>query len=546
MIGSKLGKWIIDRELGRGGMGQVYLAHADGPAELQPNQAAVKVLAPELARDPGFLQRFLREIEALQQLDHPNIVHFYEAGSQEQHYFYAMEYVEGATFEKLLQQQGRLPWTDVLEMALQVCAALKHAHDRGIVHRDIKPSNLIRASRPEPGVVKLADFGIAKVFATTHLTETGAIVGTGEYISPEQAAGKQATPRSDLYSLGVVLYTLLTGRTPFQGATPAELLHKHIYGQFDKATRFVPELPHDIEDVVCQLLEKDPDSRPSDGGVLLRQLDRIRRKLERKGQMTTVAPTVAGNERTVPAPGREGREGPATLMSRLVREELDRQNYGGPVRRFFNHPVVLVILFVACVGGIAWRFWPDGENALYDKGMALWNSDEPDDWDRAFTDYFDRLQSKWPDTTHGEEIESLRTRLNERKALYRAEQSAKRMPLGGEAQWFFQEGLRARQRGDDVIARRLFENVVNAFAHAKSEQTWVELAKKELRQPSEQLAMGDQRWKPARESLARARELRDQGKRKEAEAIWTGLEELYANDKSAAPILDEVKRDRGG
>jgi serine/threonine-protein kinase len=513
MIGSKLGKWVIDRELGRGGMGQVYLAHAESPAVGEPHQAAVKVLAPELARDPGFLQRFLREIAALQQLDHPHIVRFYEAGSQDEHHFYAMEYVEGATFEKLLHQQGRLPWAEVLEMALQVCPALKHAHDRGIIHRDIKPSNLIRASHPEPGVVKLADFGIAQIFATTHLTETGAVVGTGEYVSPEQAAGNQATRRSDLYSLGVVLYTLLTGRTPFQGKSPAELLHKHIYGQFDKPTRFVPDLPHDIEEVVCQLLEKDPDARPSDGGVLLRQLDRIRGKLARKGQMTTIAQTVVGNERTVPAAGREGREGPATLMSRLVREELDRQNYGGPVRRFFNHPVVLVVLFLVCMGGIALKFWPDSESALYRKGMILWNSDEPDDWDRAFADYFDRLQNKFPDTPHGTEIEALRGQLEERKALYRAEQYVK--------------------------------NVVNSFAQVKSEQTWVDLAKKELRQPSDTLPTGDQRWKPARESLARARELRDQGKREEAEAIWKSLEELYANDNSAAPILDEVKRDRG-
>src|SRR5262249_25111809 len=159
----------------------------DSAGEGEPRQAAIKVLAPELAREAGFLQRFLREIAALQQLDHPNIVRFYEAGAQEGHHFYAMEYVEGASYEKIVHERGRLPWSEVLDMALQICPALKHAHDRGIIHRDIKPSNLIRAAQPEPGVVKLADFGIAQVFATTHLTETGAVVGTGEYISPEQA-----------------------------------------------------------------------------------------------------------------------------------------------------------------------------------------------------------------------------------------------------------------------------------------------------------------------------------------------------------------------
>jgi serine/threonine-protein kinase len=545
MIGSKLGKWIIDRELGRGGMGHVYLAHAERPVEGEPARAAVKVLAPELAREPGFLQRFQREISALQQLDHPHIVRFYEAGSQDGRHFYAMEYVEGQSFEKLVHQQGRLPWPEVLQMALQVCPALKHAHDRGIVHRDIKPSNLIRAAQPQAGIVKLADFGIAQVFATTHLTETGAVVGTGEYVSPEQAAGKQATRRSDLYSLGVVLYTLLTGRTPFQGSTPSELLHKHLYGQFDRPIRIVPDLPADIDEVVCQLLEKDPDRRPSDGAVLARQLESIRRKLERKGQMTGLAQTASGDERTVPTEGREGREGPATLMSRLMREEIDRQKYGGPIQRFFNHPVVLVFLFLLCLGGIAWKFWPDSDRGLYDKGARLWQSDDPDDWDRAFADYFDPLQAKYPDNAHEQEIEEFRTQLEDRKALRRAEQNAKRAQISGEAQWFYQEGLRLRQRGDEAAAKKVWENLTKAFADVPTEQPWVVLAKKELNEPSERFPTGEKRWKTARESLARARTLLDQGNRAAAEAIWNGLEELYKNDPSATPILDELRRDRG-
>jgi serine/threonine-protein kinase len=544
MIGSKLGQWIIDRELGRGGMGQVFLAHADIASEGQARLAAVKVLAPELALDPGFLERFLREIAALQQLDHPHIVRFYEAGAQEGRHFYAMEYVEGLTFEKLLHQQGRLPWAEVLDMALQVCPALKHAHDRGIIHRDIKPSNLIRATQPEPGFVKLTDFGVAQIFATTHLTETGAVVGTGEYLSPEQAAGKQATRRSDLYSLGVVLYTLLTGRTPFTGKSPAELLHKHVYSQFDRPSRIVPDLPPDMEEVVCQLLEKDPERRPADGAVLARQLDSIRRKLERKAQASTVASTLAGNERTIPAVGREGREGPATLMSRLVRAELEAQNRGGPIQRFINHPVVLVVLFLLCVGGIAWKFWPDSESRLYETGLQLWQSDDPDDWDRAFSDYFDRLEAKFPDTQYKKSVEEFRAQFEERQALRRAERRAEQTVIASDGQWFYMEGLRLRQRGEEKAARRVWEDLVRAFADVKSEQPWVVLAKKELGEPSQRLPTDEKRWKPAREALAQARRLREEGNRKEAEAVWKSLEQLYGNDPSAAAILDELKHDR--
>ena len=210
MIGARLGPWIVDREIGRGGMGRVYLAHRDPAGGDGPAQAAIKVLAAELAVDIGFLQRFQREIDILRQLDHPNIVRFLDSGEEDKRYYFAMEYVQGKSFDLIREERGRLPWREVLDLALQLSPALKHAHDRGIIHRDLKPSNLLRAEadagNPEKtAVVKLTDFGIASLFASPHLTVTGGIVGTAEYLSPEQAAGKPVTQRSDLYSLGVVL-----------------------------------------------------------------------------------------------------------------------------------------------------------------------------------------------------------------------------------------------------------------------------------------------------------------------------------------------------
>src|SRR5947208_1239100 len=255
MIGDRLGKWVIFKELGRGGMGRVYLAQE----ELTGRQAALKVLAAKLAQEVGFLHRFQREIETLSKLDHPNIVRFYEAGFEDGHHFYAMEYVEGLNLDQLLEEQPRLLWKDVLNIALQVAPALRHVHDHGIIHRDIKPSNLILNAQ---GVIKLTDFGIAKVFASTHLTATGGIVGTAEFLSPEQAAGKIVGRRSDLYCFGCVLYALLTGRPPFTGKTYVELLHKHRYGQFDRPQTYVTDIPHELDELICQLLEKEPDKRP--------------------------------------------------------------------------------------------------------------------------------------------------------------------------------------------------------------------------------------------------------------------------------------------
>jgi serine/threonine protein kinase len=287
MIGDRLGKWVIFKELGRGGMGRVYLAQE----ELTGRQAAIKVLSPELANETGFLYRFQREIEALSLLDHPGIVRFFESGCENGMYYYAMEYVVGQSLDEILMNQGPLPWQEVLDIALQICPALRHVHDHGIIHRDIKPPNIMRMPK---GEIKLTDFGIAKVFDRHALTASGGIVGTAEFLSPEQAAGKPVSKRSDLYCLGVVLYTLLTGRTPFQGTSMLDLLHKHRYAQCDPVRTLKPEVPYEIEEVVTQLLEKDPEKRPPDCLVLGKHLERIRRKLEMKS-----APTAAG----APEPG---------------------------------------------------------------------------------------------------------------------------------------------------------------------------------------------------------------------------------------------------
>ncbi len=537
MIGTRLGNWIIDAELGQGGMGDVYRAHeasTDGP----PRLAAVKLLAAGLAQDPGFVARFQREIDILRQLDHPHIVRLYESGQHDGRSYYVMEYVDGKNFEEILLEQTRLPWSEVLDLALQVCPALKHAHDRGIIHRDIKPSNLLRAR--DGGAVKLTDFGIARAFAATHLTATGGVVGTAEYLSPEQAVGKPAGKRSDLYSLGVVLYALLVGRPPFQGESPVELLHKHRFGQFERPVRLVPEIPHELDEVVCKLLEKDPAQRPPDAGVLHRQLDGLRRRLEYKVRQTGAG--VAGTE-TGEAVAPERREGPATLMSRLMRQELEKEKHGGPVRRFFNRPLILLALFLLTLGLIVWGLWPTSAETLYQRGAAAMHAEPPDD-DTAEA-YFDRLMSRYPDNPHGEEVARLRREIEDHRAQAEAERRARHPRPMSEAEWFYEEGLRLRQRGETAAAERLWRDVVWSFHDVPSEQPWVRRSEEQLAKPDEHVLPEEERWAPVRRALREARDLRDQGKRAEAEAVWQGLEELYGKDPSAAPVLEELRRDRG-
>lgn len=505
MIGSRLGKWVLDKELGRGGMGRVFLAHEE-PGE---RVGAVKVLAAELAQETGFVYRFQREIDALAQLDHPNIVHFFDSGHDNGHYYFSMEYVEGCTFDDLLHEHGRLPWADVLHVALQIAPALKHAHDRGVVHRDLKPANLMRAA---DGTVKLTDFGIAKVFAGQHLTSTGGIVGTAEFLSPEQAAGKPATKRSDLYSLGVVLYTLLTGRPPFLGESPVDLLHKHRYAQFDRPAKLVSGIPYEIDEVVCQLLEKEPSKRPADGLVLHKQLDVIRRKLERKVQQTASDPLLSMPTRADNALLDEPSEqpGPATLMSRLMRVELKRMNQGGVITQWFNQPWVLVTLFLLCVAGIVWGFWIKprvrlGETAEEPRAMSL-----------------------------GEEQIAQRLALSGLKD---------RGPVS-EAQRFYQRGLQACKQGDTETARRLWRGVVQAFKGVESEERWVKLAEEGATEMEKRLPAEEAAHATARKALERARQLAARGERREAEAVWQGLEALYS-DEPAGQVMQELRRDRG-
>jgi predicted Ser/Thr protein kinase len=529
MIGDRLGKWQIFKELGRGGMGRVYL----GQEELSGRQAAIKVLAAELSVEAGFLHRFQREIDTLSQLTHPNIVRFYESGFENGIYYYAMEYVEGDSLDEILRKEGRLPWNEVLDIALQVCPALRHVHDHGIIHRDLKPPNLIRTPS---GQVKLMDFGIAKVFASAHLTATGGVVGTAEFLSPEQAAGKPVTKRSDLYSLGVVLYTLLTGRTPFEGTSFIDLLHKHRYAQFDAPQKIVPEIPYEINDVVCQLLEKDPAKRPPDCMVLGRQLESIRKKLSRKGSHTEPG---LGTDATVAEHGAllsndGGAEGPATLMSRLMRSELEQQNRPHPLMEFFNRAWVLILLLAVVIGILVWTFWPLSDEALYARGAELMASSRPADWIRGWEEYLEPLSRR---TGHPYEEDLARFK-------QKVDDFNKGTNTGSDAERFYHQGERLRQEGRLNDAKRMWDNVVTAFGAVESEKHWVQKSREALTE-MEKGATAKARWQAARQALKQAAEFDAAGQRAKAEQIWNALEALYRDDPWATELRAEIAKARG-
>ncbi len=250
----RLGPYRVQQPLGSGGMGTVYL----GIDETTGERAAVKVLAPALGADANFRERFAGEIETLKRLKHPNIVQLLGFGEQDGQLFYAMEMVDGRSLQQELHSGRHFDWRKVARIGVQICQALKHAHDRGVIHRDLKPANLLQT---EDEQIKLADFGIAKLYGMTQLTVAGGVIGTADYMSPEQGEGKAVTARSDLYSLGSVLYALLAGRPPFASRTAAEVIHRLRYEEALPVRRVAPETPVEFELIIAQLLEKDPAKR---------------------------------------------------------------------------------------------------------------------------------------------------------------------------------------------------------------------------------------------------------------------------------------------
>ena len=250
----RLGPYRIKEPLGRGGMGTVYRGVNGETGEV----AAIKVLAPVLAGDEAFRDRFEAEIETLKTLNHPSIVRLYGFGEEDGHLFYSMELVEGTSLEEELQNGRRFHWREVSRIAIDISRGLKHAHDCGVIHRDLKPANLLLSNDDQ---IKLTDFGIAKLFGYTQMTAQGGVLGTADYMAPEQAEGSPVTPRSDLYSLGSVMYALLSGRPPFRGKSMGEVLHMLKYAEPTPVRNYSPDAPRALEKIIAQLLDKDPQKR---------------------------------------------------------------------------------------------------------------------------------------------------------------------------------------------------------------------------------------------------------------------------------------------
>ncbi|MGI8650344.1 MAG: protein kinase domain-containing protein [Rubrobacter sp.] len=338
-------RYRIVGPLGSGGMGEVYLAHD----ETLGRDVAIKVLARHLTEQPDAVERFDREARSAASLSHSNIVPVHDRGATgaSLHYI-VMEYVSGGTLRDLLDREGPLPLDKTLSLTLQAARALKVAHERGVIHRDIKPQNMLLTGT---GDLKVTDFGIARAASLNTLTETGLILGTAHYISPEQALGEPATPQSDLYSLGIVLYEMLTGELPYVAETPIGIAMKHVNGHLRWPGESDPHIPEEVSVLTVELASREPSRRPPDADALITRLERLRN--------AAGSAASSGREATVPliGPVRGGQTAatrtytpPPTPPAASVGERRARPGYTGVALVTAG---LLVILVLAGAGVMA-------------------------------------------------------------------------------------------------------------------------------------------------------------------------------------------------
>jgi eukaryotic-like serine/threonine-protein kinase len=283
-------RYEIQREIAQGGMAEVYLAHD----QLLNRPVALKALFPQYAREPSFVERFRREAQAAANLNHPNIVAIYDWGQEDGTYFIVMEYVEGRSLRDLIRSEAPVEPGMAAEIAAEIASALSFAHSNGVVHRDVKPGNVLLT---QSGTVKVTDFGIARAGASDGLTQTGSVMGTATYFSPEQAQGLAVDGRSDVYALGVVLYEMITGVAPFTADSPVSVAYKHVREDAVLPSERNPDVPPDLEQIAMAALTKLPENRYQTADDMRADLLRFRR-----GRPVVGVP-LAGLSVDAPTPG---------------------------------------------------------------------------------------------------------------------------------------------------------------------------------------------------------------------------------------------------
>ena len=336
------GRYHITERIAAGGMGEVYRAHD----AVLAREVAIKVLHRSLAGDQGFVDRFRREARAAATLNHPNLVTVFDWGAVDGVYYMVMEYVHGRSVREVLNARGALAPAQAAAVLDQTLAALDHAHARGIVHRDLKPENILITT---DGVVKVTDLGLARAFADAKSTRAGAVTGTVQYLSPEQIRGEPADPRSDLYSLGIVGFELLTDTLPFTGETPMAIAYKHLSDRVPSPSSVTPTVPTAFDGFIASATDPDREMRPESAAAMRLDLATFSATLER-------ARTLASLVNDVPRVVRDPVSGEATaaIAPAAITQSIPQV---GEHRRRRGRGLLVVLLALVTVVVAAWGAW---------------------------------------------------------------------------------------------------------------------------------------------------------------------------------------------
>ncbi|MDD6050663.1 MAG: Stk1 family PASTA domain-containing Ser/Thr kinase [Clostridiales bacterium] len=330
------GRYVLVEQIGVGGMAIVYRAIDRNTG----HSVAVKVLKPEFNRDAEFVSRFQREAEAASKMTHHNIVNLLDVGMDGENRYLIMEYVKGKTLKEVIQEKGRLSAPVAVQITIRILSALQHAHQNGIIHRDIKPQNILVHA---DGHIKVADFGIARMANSSTLTRGDSVMGSVHYFSPEQAQGKGTDVTSDLYSVGVTLYEMLTGRVPFDGDSPVAIAMQHLHAAPEPIRRYAPDVPEAICHVCMKAMEKDPAYRYRSAREMATEL---RKALE--GRVSDMQPRLA--EELPPA-----KPNPPSLRQGAVRQGTGRTHVKDSKTRWWimTAIVTLVVIYGLYLGTAA-------------------------------------------------------------------------------------------------------------------------------------------------------------------------------------------------
>ncbi|MFG0335228.1 MAG: protein kinase, partial [Maioricimonas sp. JB049] len=437
----------------------------------------------------------------------------------------------------------RLTWRETIGIGVQICKALKTAHNAGIIHRDLKPSNLL--IEPD-GTVKLTDFGVAQIFATSRLTRTGGVIGTPEYMSPEQSQGRRVTRQSDIYSLGAVMYVLLTCRPPCTGRATMEIVLKHAFNQFYSPRSIVSEIPHWIDEIVCKCLEKKPEDRYPDAYVLSLRLAEVPRKVDLSQQSAeiavpmesdTAAETLPG-ESASPAQGEVG----GTLMRDLMRAHVEEVAAGSRWSSLFDNVWILTGLFLLLiVGTFSWyRAQQPDPNVLFERGQMLMQEPMGPAWEKAQRNYFEPLleldHDQWkprlqPYLTQLELFDLQQSFTRSRERLLR------RKPQN-EVERFVVEALQHETEGKWTQADEVLDALMELLGDAperEPERKFVIELHSRLR---EERYRDNASFPLVEAALERADVLAAAGESHQARQIWQSVVTLYDTDPGAAPYVE--------